>query len=117
MSTRCAAGCELGGLLDGLPVVREAFPRTVRLVSSARLRPPVLEALVSADELAALAEIEGATSHRLMAEERGAEGIGRDEFVHGVPYATFINAAFAYSKPRGAQPFNASRGPGTRRSR
>ena len=96
-----------GGLLDGLPVVREAFARTVRLVSSARLRPPVLEALVSADEVAALAEIEGATSHRLLAQERGVEGIGRDEFVHGVPYAAFINASFAYSKPSQPNRFNA----------
>ncbi len=97
-------------MLDGLPVVREAFPRTVRLVTSARLRPPVLEALVAADEVAALAEIEGATSRRLLAQERGVEGIGRDEFVYGVPYAAFINASFAYSKPSEPNRFNASRG-------
>ncbi len=97
-------------MLDGLPVVREAFPRTVRLVSTARLRPPVLEKLVSADEVAALAEIEGATSQRLLAEQRGAEGISRDEFLHGVPYANFVNAAFAYWKPREPNRFNATRG-------
>ncbi len=82
----------------------------MRLVSTARLRPPVLERLVSADEAAALAEIEGATSQRLVAEQRGAEGIGRDEFVHGVPYANFVNAAFAYWKPRERNRFNATRG-------
>ena len=97
-------------MLDGLPVVREAFPRTVRLVSTARLRPPVLEALVSAEDAAALAEIEGATSNRLLAEQRGTEGIGRGEFIHGVPYASFVNAAFAYWKPREANRFNAARG-------
>ena len=97
-------------MLDGLPVHREAFPKTVRLVSSARLRAPVLEALVPAEDLAALAEIEGATSRRLIAEARGTEGLGRDEFVHGVPYASFINAAFAYAKPREPNRFNASRG-------
>lgn len=97
-------------LLDGTPVVREAFPKTVRLVSSARLRPPVLEALVPADDVAALAEIEGATSARLVAEARGTEGVNREEFVYGVPYATFVNAAFAYSKPRQPNRFNASRG-------
>jgi len=96
--------------LDGLPVVREAFRRTVRLVSSARLRPPVLAALVAADEIAALAEIEGATSHRLIAQERGADGIGRDEFVYGVPHAAFINASFAYWKPSEPNRFNATRG-------
>jgi RES domain-containing protein len=97
-------------LLDGLTVVREAFPRTVRLVSTARLRPPVLERLVSAGDAAALAEIEGATSQRLLAESRGAEGIGRGEFLHGVPYANFVNAAFAYSKPREPNRFNMGRG-------
>ncbi len=97
-------------MLDGLPVRRQAFPKTVRLVSSARLRAPVLEALVPAGDLAALAEIEGATSRRLIAEARGTEGFSRDEFVHGVPYASFINAAFAYAKPREPNRFNASRG-------
>jgi hypothetical protein len=97
-------------MLDDLPVVREAFPRTIRLVSTARLRPPVLERLVSADDAAALAEIEGATSQRLFAERHGAEGIGRDEFLHGVPYANFVNAAFAYWKPREPNRFNATRG-------
>src|SRR5271165_6948756 len=97
-------------MLDGLPVVREAFPRTIRLVSSARLRRPVLEGLVSADDVAALAEIEGATSQRLFAQERGTDGVGRDEFVYGVPHAAFINAAFAYSKPLEPNRFNASRG-------
>ncbi len=97
-------------MLGGLPVVREAFPKTVRLVSSARLRPPVLAALVSAEDVAALAEIEGATSQRLIAEARGTEGFGRDAFVHGVPYASFINAAFAYAKPKEPNRFNASRG-------
>ena len=97
-------------MIDGLPVVREAFPRTVRLVSTARLRPPVLERLVSAADAAALAEIEGATSERLLAEQRGTQGIDRGEFVHGVPYANFVNAAFAYWKPRETNRFNSARG-------
>ncbi len=92
------------------PIVREAFPRTVRLVTTARLRPPVLETLVAADELETLAEIEGATSARLIAENRGTEGIDRQELVHGVPYASFINASFAYAKPREPNRFNARRG-------
>src|SRR5271166_2493093 len=97
-------------MLDGLEVVREAFPRTVRLVSSARLRPPVLAALVPADDLAALAEIEGATGQRLMSQARGADGIDRNEFVYGVPHSAFINASFAYSKPLEPNRFNAARG-------
>jgi RES domain-containing protein len=97
-------------MLDGLEVAREAFPRTIRLVTSARLRPPVLAALVAPDDLEALAEIEGATSRRLMAQSRGADGIDRGEFVYGVPHAAFINASFAYSKPSEPNRFNASRG-------
>jgi hypothetical protein len=97
-------------MLEGLPIVREAFRRTVRLVSSARLRPPVLAALVSADEIATLAEIEGATSARLVAERRGTEGVARNEFVYGIPSAAFINASFAYWKPLQPNRFNALRG-------
>ena len=97
-------------MLDGLSVTREAFPRTIRLVSTARLRAPVLEGLVAPEEIAALAEIEGATSQRLKAQDRGSEGINREEFVFGVPQAHFINAAFAYSKPLEPNRFNAVRG-------
>ncbi len=95
-----------------LLLVRDAFPRTVRLVASARLREPVLAPLAdSGDELDLLAEIEGATSGRLVAEERGLGGLSENELVHGVPHAKFINASFAYAKPRGAMRFNpANRG-------
>ena len=93
--------------MDGLALVREAFPRTVRLVASARLREAVLKPLAdNDDELALLAEIEGATSSRLIAEERGKAGLPAEELVHGVPHARFINASFAYSKPREAMRFN-----------
>jgi RES domain-containing protein len=95
-----------------LPVVREAFPNTIRLVASARLREAVLAPLAdSADELELLAEIEGATSGRLIAEERGLGALGPDELVHGVPHARFINASFAYAKPREPMRFSpANRG-------
>ncbi len=95
-----------------LLVVREAFPRTVRLVSSARLRKPVLSPLAdTADELGLLAEIEGATSARLIAEERGLGALAASELVHGVPHAHFINASFAYAKPRQPMRFSpANRG-------
>lgn len=58
------------------------------------------------DELALLAEIEGATSGRLIAEERGSSGLRPAELVHGVPHARFINASFAYAKPREPNRFN-----------
>ena len=97
-------------MLEEPPVVRDAFRRTVRLVSTARLRPPVLGRLVAPEDLAALAEIEGATSQRLIAERRGVEGVARGEFVFGVPYAAFVNAAFAYAKPKSPNRFNSVRG-------
>jgi RES domain-containing protein len=82
-------------------VVREAFPRTVRLVSSARLRDAVMTPLAdTSEELDLLSEIEGATSARLIAQERGLGGLAASELVHGVPHARFINASFAYAKPR-----------------
>lgn len=91
------------------PVERLTFERTVRLVSTARLRDPVLLKLVGANELDALVEIEGATSGRLAAQHRGADAIGPGEFVAGVPHAHFINAAFSYWRPRDLNRFN---GPG-----
>lgn len=93
--------------LDGVPVVTEAFPTTVRLVSTARLRPAVLAPLVDGqDELDLLTEIEGATSARQIAEARGLSGLAANELVHDVPHAHFINASFAYAKPRQPNRFN-----------
>ena len=92
---------------DDLPITRAAFARTVRLVSTARLRDPVLKSLVdNDDELAMLAEVESATSARLAGQARGTPGISASEFVFGVPHAAFINASFAYAKPREANRFN-----------
>lgn len=78
----------------------------MRLVSTARLRPPVLAGLVPDGELDVLAEIEGATSERLVRQRRGGSGISPMEFVFGVPGHSFINAAFAYARPRGLNRFN-----------
>ena len=90
-----------GRSAEALPLVREAFPETVRLVSSARRRDPAMLPLAdNDDELALLAEIEGATSGRLIAEERGLGALTAAELVHGVPHAKFINASFAYARPR-----------------
>lgn len=93
-------------MIEGLLVTREALPRTVRLVSSARLRDPVLLALAAAEDLAALAEIEGATSGRLIAEARGLGAVSPHELVHGIPHKAHINAAFAYARPHMRNRFN-----------
>jgi RES domain-containing protein len=79
----------------------------VRLVSTARLRAPVLASLAdTADELAELAEIEAATSSRMRAQVSGISGLSPKELVYDVPHAHFINASFAYAKPREPNRFN-----------
>lgn len=88
------------------PLERLAFQRTVRLVTTARLRDSVLKALGGEDKLSDLAEIESATSGRLTAQEIGSEGIGPREFVAAIPHAHFINAAFAYWRPGELNRFN-----------
>lgn len=103
----CEAGCrpvEIASLVTHI-----SQDRTVRLVSSARLRDPVLRKLVDEDDLGALAEIEGATSGRLRTQEVGADHLDRRELVFGIPHAHFINAAFSYWLPRSLNRFN---GPG-----
>jgi hypothetical protein len=93
--------------IDGVPVVTVAYPRTVRLVSTARLRAPVLLPLLGNEkDLEALAEIEGATSARLMAQSIGISGLSPNELVYDVPHAAFINASFAYARPRAPNRFN-----------
>jgi hypothetical protein len=88
---------------------RIAQDRTIRLIATARLRDPVLLELVAQEELSALAEIEGATSARLRAQEKGTEHLDPRELVSGIPHAEFINAAFSYWRPRSLNRFN---GPG-----
>jgi hypothetical protein len=93
--------------IDGVPVTTQAYPKTVRLVSTARLRASVLASLVDGeDELALLAEIEGATSSRQVAQTTGISGLAANELVYDVPHAHFINASFAYAKPREPNRFN-----------
>jgi RES domain-containing protein len=92
-----------------LPTLREAFQRTIRLVSSARLREAVMTPLAdNREELDQLAEIEGATSGRLVAQDRGTASLPATELLHGVAHGKFINASFAYAKPRQIMRFNPS---------
>jgi hypothetical protein len=91
------------------PVRRLAEPRTVRLVATARLRDPVLLGLVRKELLDDLAEIDSATSGRLLAQARGLERLEAGELAMGLAGAGFINAAFTYFRPRELNRFN---GPG-----
>lgn len=81
-------------------VRRIAQDRTIRLVATARLREPVLLKLVAKADLSALEKIEGATSARLHAQQRGTDRLDARELVYGIPAAQFINAAFSYWLPR-----------------
>jgi RES domain-containing protein len=85
----------------------------VRLVATARLRAPVLLLLLAdpdaagrsaeeVDKLARdLAEIEGGTSARLTVQQAQSA-----VFPSGRPHANFVNAAFAYWRPREPNRFN-----------
>lgn len=81
----------------------------VRLIPDSRHKPPVLRGLVDTDdEMDVLAELEGRTSARLMAEREGLPGLDRRELaferrqhdlrVYGQSH---VNAAFTYTRPGG----------------
>ncbi len=75
---------------------------TVRLLPSARLKAPALAPLADTpDEFDALVELESATHGRLRAQESGLAGLSAREMVFNVPNFSFINAAFAYTRPGG----------------
>lgn len=81
----------------------------VRLVSETRHKPPVLRGLVdSDDEAEILAELEGETSARLIAEREGSPALDRRELAfarraHDLRLygQSHINAAFTYTRPGG----------------
>ena len=106
MSMPSAAESETKGLA-GIPRIRVAFPRTVRLVTTARLREAVLRALVDSDaERIELEEIEAATSTRLIVQARGTAALPAAQLISGVAHAAFINASFGYAKPSELNRFN-----------
>jgi len=86
----------------------------VRLIPETRYKAPVLRGLVDTDEEAAvLAEIEGDTSARLIAEREGSPALDRRELAFArrardlqLYGQSHINAAFAYTRPTGNR-FNA----------
>jgi hypothetical protein len=75
---------------------------THRLVPS-RHGDSVLADLAAGPELEALFELDSATNDRLLAAARRLPGIGLDELVSGVPYASVVNAAFCHAHPLGAR--------------
>ena len=84
------------------PTVDLAQRDTVRLISTGRLKPPVLSPL--ADNFGALedlARLESVTNSRLHAQETGLPGLDPRELVFGRAGYTFINAAFTHTRPGG----------------
>jgi len=79
---------------------------THRLVPSRHLPrgDSVLVAIADDDaHLQAIFELDATTNDRLWAEHQRLPGIGLDELVFAVPYASIINAAFSHAHPLGAR--------------
>jgi hypothetical protein len=75
---------------------------TVRLISTGRLKDPVLLPLAANHgAVEDLETLESATNGRLRAQESGLPGLDVRELVFGRPGYTFINAAFTHTRPGG----------------
>jgi RES domain-containing protein len=75
--------------------------RTVRLISNANHKPPVLERLAPTfGARAKLEALESVTSRRQEAQQKGMPGIAPEAMASGYGYH-YINAAFAYTRPNG----------------
>lgn len=75
---------------------------TVRLISTGRLKDPVLLPLAANHgALEDLAILESATNRRLQAQETGLPNLDPRELVFGRAGYTFINAAFTHTRPGG----------------
>jgi hypothetical protein len=84
------------------PTVELAQQNTIRLISTGRLKESVLLPLAANHEaLKNLESLESATNGRLRAQESGLPELDPHEFVFGRPGFTFINAAFAHTRPGG----------------
>jgi hypothetical protein len=85
-----------------LPTVDLTQRDTVRLISTGRLKQPVLLPLASTKgALDDLAELESVTNGRLQAQATGLPDLDPRELVFGRAGHTFINAAFTHTRPGG----------------
>lgn len=77
---------------------------THRLIPSKHAGGGVLERIADDDaHLEDLFDLDGATNDRLRGEMDLLPGIGRDELVAAVPYASIINASFCHASPEGGR--------------
>lgn len=85
-----------------LPTVELAQRDTVRLISTGRLKQPVLLQLATTQgALDDLADLESVTNGRLQAQEAGLPDLHPRELVFGRVGHTFINASFTHARPGG----------------
>src|ERR1700730_6051572 len=86
-----------------LPATFDVTARdTVRLISTGRLKDPVLLPLAANHgALEDLAALESVTNGRLQAQETGLPNLDPRELVFGRAGYTFINAAFTHTRPGG----------------
>ena len=83
-----------------LPTVELAQGDTVRLISTGRLKDPVLLPLAANHgALEDLADRESVTNGRLHAPETGLPDLDPRELVFGRADHTFVNAAFTHTRP------------------
>ena len=98
------ASVALGGVAPPLTLVRQFD--THRLIPS-RHQPrgeSVLVQIAEDDEhLQAIFELDAATNERVLAEQELLPGIGIEELVFAVPFASVINAAFCHAHPLGSR--------------
>jgi hypothetical protein len=84
---------------------------TIRLISSARLKDPVLLPLAAnRGALRDLEDLESVTNGRLRAQLQGLADLKRDELVFGRFGHTFINAAFTHTRTGGNRFNDSNRG-------
>jgi RES domain-containing protein len=95
-----------------LPATFDVTARdTVRLISTGRLKDPVLLPLAANHgALEDLAALESVTNGRLQAQETGLPNLDPRELVFGRAGYTFINAAFTHTRPGGNRFNDDSRG-------
>ncbi|WP_081493023.1 MULTISPECIES: RES family NAD+ phosphorylase [Bradyrhizobium] len=85
-----------------LPTLNLTQRDTVRLISTGRLKDPVLLPLAANHgALEDLAALESASNGRLVAQETGLPQLDPRELVFGRAGFTFINAAFTHTRPGG----------------
>lgn len=92
------------------PLARIARRATIRLIPSRYPAVGVFDSVASAEDLAAVFELEGWTNDRLSAELGLLHTIPKDEWIVGRPMATVVMAAFCHPRVDGGRFNDSNRG-------